>query len=161
MTLGGGSGTVVWVRVTRGQADRYNLTVAHDHTYAVGTGKWVVHNTCGNGQWTPVDYNGRTVYQRDDLIDPARTDKNGKTSLQLMQKGNPPIGPDGKPIVLHRMLQSMDGPWADLPATFHTGNYGTLHINMPTSDFPSDINRSVFNGQRRAYWMWRATDFAP
>jgi hypothetical protein len=32
------------VRVTPGQADRYNLTVANDHTYAVGSGQAVVHN---------------------------------------------------------------------------------------------------------------------
>ena len=30
-----------------GQADMYNLTVASDHTYAVGDGRAVVHNDCG------------------------------------------------------------------------------------------------------------------
>ncbi len=31
----------------------YNLTVANDHTYAVGDGQAVVHNTCGGpGYWT-------------------------------------------------------------------------------------------------------------
>ncbi len=32
-----------WV-VVPGQVTMYNLTVAHDHTYAVGVGQWVVHN---------------------------------------------------------------------------------------------------------------------
>jgi len=26
----------------------YNLTVAYDHTFVVGSGEWVVHNTCGD-----------------------------------------------------------------------------------------------------------------
>lgn len=47
VTLGGGTGSVVWVHVVPGQAERYDLTVAHDHTYAVGAGLWVIHNTCG------------------------------------------------------------------------------------------------------------------
>jgi hypothetical protein len=33
-----------WV-VVPGQATMYNLTVATDHTYAVGTGQWVVHTS--------------------------------------------------------------------------------------------------------------------
>ncbi len=41
---GGSSGTVAWVHGVPGQADRYNLTVAHDHTYAVGASRAVVHN---------------------------------------------------------------------------------------------------------------------
>lgn len=47
VTLNGSSGTVAWVHTVPGQADMYNLTVANDHTYAVGDGQWVVHNTCG------------------------------------------------------------------------------------------------------------------
>lgn len=44
VTLDGASSTVVWVHIVPGQADMYNLTVANDHTYAVGTGQYVVHN---------------------------------------------------------------------------------------------------------------------
>ena len=61
VTLSGGTETVAWVHVVPGQAAMYNLTVAHDHTYAVGNGQYVVHNTgpglvCGStgggpGQW--------------------------------------------------------------------------------------------------------------
>jgi nucleic acid/nucleotide deaminase of polymorphic system toxin len=49
---GATSGTVVWVQIVPGQADRYHLTVAHDHTYAVGDGQWVVHNSnnCTGGE---------------------------------------------------------------------------------------------------------------
>ncbi|HVB62629.1 MAG TPA: hypothetical protein VNE61_15665 [Ktedonobacteraceae bacterium] len=34
-------------RVVPGSALMYNLTVAYDHTFVVGSGEWVVHNDCG------------------------------------------------------------------------------------------------------------------
>ena len=43
--LDGTVGVVVGTQVVAGVAVRYNLTVANEHTYAVGTGLWVVHNT--------------------------------------------------------------------------------------------------------------------
>jgi RHS repeat-associated protein len=47
--LGGTTATVVALRQRVGeQADYYNLTVSELHTYAVGTGQFVVHN-CGGG----------------------------------------------------------------------------------------------------------------
>ena len=46
--LDGSVGVVVAVTATPGQAVRYNLTVAQDHTFVVGQGQWVVHN-CGLG----------------------------------------------------------------------------------------------------------------
>jgi hypothetical protein len=45
----GSLGVVVGVQVVAGEAVRYNLTVAHDHTFLVGADQWVVHNTCGGG----------------------------------------------------------------------------------------------------------------
>lgn len=44
VTLNSGTGTVAWMHPVAGQADMYNLTVANDHTSAVGGGQWVVHN---------------------------------------------------------------------------------------------------------------------
>lgn len=44
VTLGGADGSVAQVHPVAGQADMYNLTIANDHTYAVGAGQWVVHN---------------------------------------------------------------------------------------------------------------------
>jgi hypothetical protein len=46
VTLAGSTETVAWVHAVPGQAEMYNLTVAQDHTYAVGDGHAVVHNTC-------------------------------------------------------------------------------------------------------------------
>ena len=57
----------------------------------------------------------RRVYQRNDLdfeyVDP----KTGKTNLQLMQSGRPPIGNDGKPIELHHVIQKESGPMVEAP----------------------------------------------
>ena len=45
--LDGGTATVISVRSAPGTATRYNLTVSHLHTFAVGAGRYVVHNFCG------------------------------------------------------------------------------------------------------------------
>ncbi|MGT0246465.1 hemagglutinin repeat-containing protein [Burkholderia pyrrocinia] len=111
--------------------------------------------------WTsdPVDFDGSKVYQRNDLIDPARVDsRTGMTNLELMEAGRAPIGPDGQPINLHHMLQSNDGPIAEVTQTFHQKNSSTIHINSGT-DIPSGINRSQFNSWRSNYWENRAKDF--
>ncbi|HEU5380772.1 MAG TPA: polymorphic toxin-type HINT domain-containing protein [Ktedonobacteraceae bacterium] len=42
----GSVGVVSNITVVPGSQVMYNLTVAHDHTYVVGTGQWIVHN-CG------------------------------------------------------------------------------------------------------------------
>jgi len=107
----------------------------------------------------PVEVAGGKVYQRDDLIDPAFVDpRTGKTNLELMQAGRAPIGPDGRPINLHHMLQTQDGPIAEVTQTFHKVNSSAIHINSG-SKIPSGINRSKFDAWREAYWKQRANDF--
>jgi hypothetical protein len=49
--MDGSLGVVIGVTVVAGEAVRYNLTVAHDHTFLVGADQWVVHN-CGVGDGT-------------------------------------------------------------------------------------------------------------
>lgn len=97
------------------------------------------------------------MYQRTDLIDPTRIDRSGMTSLELMRAGRPPVGPDGKAVILHHMLQEQAGPIAEVTTTMHQQFHRILHINP--SSIPSGINRGVFGTWRSAYWMWRATGF--
>jgi len=104
-----------------------------------------------------VKYKGTTVYQRDDLIDPKVVDPKGRTNLERMEKGLAPIGPDGKPINLHHMLQDDTGPMAELTQAFHTRHKSAIHIN-PTST-PSGINRNTFQHWKEDYWMFRTMDF--
>lgn len=53
-------GLVVRVEIVPGALWMYNLTVAQDHTYVVGVGQWIVHNTglspCGGGESTEPEY---------------------------------------------------------------------------------------------------------
>jgi hypothetical protein len=62
----------------------YNLTVANDHTYAVGAGQWVVHNTdplCGDGAQTPwqvhIDEHGNPIGVDTSEFDGGTPTKNG------------------------------------------------------------------------------------
>lgn len=109
-------------------------------------------------RWTRTEFRGNRVYQRNDLIDPERVDPDsGLTNLELMQGGRAPLGPDGRPINLHHMLQTQGGPIAEVTQTMHQNYTRTLHINPRT--VPSGINRSAFDAWRKAYWMQRAKDF--
>lgn len=99
----------------------------------------------------------RAANQRNDLIDPKRTDKLGRSSLERMQKGNAPIGPDGEPMNLHHLLQTNDGPLAETTKTQHQTYAKTLHINPNT--LPSGIDRRQFDAWRRRYWIHRSNDF--
>ncbi|MFQ5614324.1 MAG: HNH/ENDO VII family nuclease, partial [Anaerolineae bacterium] len=104
-----------------------------------------------------ITFEGNKVYQRDDLIDPNLTDELGRTNLQRMQEGLAPKGPDGHSITLHHMLQTQEGPLAEVTQTFHEGNSSTIHINPST--IPSGIDRDAFRDWREQYWMNRALDF--
>ena len=75
----------------------------------------------------PVTVNNRRVYRRNDLFDPNKTDASGATNLQRMQRGQPPIGDDGRPIVLHHLIQQEPGPMAEVGGKFHSANTKTLH----------------------------------
>lgn len=107
--------------------------------------------------WNPVQVGGRRVYQRDDLIDPLRTNARGETSSSLMQRGRAPIGPDGQPIQLHHLTQREPGSIAEVTQLFHSRNSSVLHINPNT--IPSGIDRAAFNRYKSGYWMQRAGDF--
>jgi RHS repeat-associated protein len=114
----------------------------------------IAFNRAGGSLWTDLIYfNGNRVYQRDDLIQPT------KSNISLMKGGNAPYGPDGNPIVLHHMLQQQDGALAEVTMTFHRKNFKALHINMPSKSFPSGIDRDAFDAWKEKYWMSRAKDF--
>ncbi len=115
--------------------------------------------TSGTRLWSRSDFNGTRVYRRDDLIDPTVVDRLGRTNVQRMKRGLAPIGPDENPINLHHMLQTADGPVAEVTQSFHQLNHRTLHINPNT--IPSGIDRGAFASWRQSYWQSRACDFAP
>ncbi|MFI8948899.1 HNH/ENDO VII family nuclease [Streptomyces sp. NPDC053750] len=143
-------------------ATTYNLTVDDLHTYYVLAGETpvLVHNS--NCQfWSRTDYNGQRIYQRDDLVNPSfvsPADKYGRSNLKRMKQGLAPMGPDGKPMNLHHMLQTQDGPIAEVTHSMHFGNYNQLHWKAGTK-IPSGIDRDAFNAWKSQYWKDRAAGF--
>ncbi|MHC8412490.1 HNH/ENDO VII family nuclease [Pseudomonas sp. Hz4] len=104
-------------------------------------------------------FRGNKVYQRNDLIDPSRVDAStGFTNKQLMENGLAPYGTDGKKVNLHHMLQTQDGPIAEVTQSFHQKNSGVIHINSG-SEIPSGINRAQFEKWKKDYWKSRSLDF--
>lgn len=102
----------------------------------------------GTKYWgTRTEFRGVRVYQRNDLIDPTIVASTGRSNLQRMERGLAPIGPDGKSLQLHHMLQTESGPIAEVTNTFHSEYRQTIHIN-PRS-IPGGIDRSAFD-------KWRA-----
>nr|WP_276203259.1 HNH/ENDO VII family nuclease [Pantoea rwandensis] len=79
------------------------------------------------------------------------------TNIERMATGRAPVGYDGKAVNLHHMLQSQDGPIAEMSQTFHKVNHGIIHINPNT--IPSGINRTEFNAWREDYWAFRASGY--
>lgn len=102
-----------------------------------------------------VNFNGNKVYQRNDLIDPARVDADGVTSLTRMLNGRPPVGPDGGPVILHHGLQTQSGPIFEIAQTTHRTFQRMIHINPNT--IPTGINRAAFDSWREAYWKMRGS----
>ena len=79
------------------------------------------------------------------------------TNIERMATGRAPIGYDGKAVNLHHMLQTQNGPIAEMSQTFHKTNHRVIHIN-PNS-IPSGIDRAAFNKWRKQYWINRASGF--
>jgi len=125
-------------------------------------------------RWTPKQVAGRKVYQRDDIIDPNRVDDFGQTNLERMQDGLSPIGPDGKEINLHHIIQKEPGPMAEIVSTQHSEKSRVLHsytnqydktwrgsdgVRRRYNSAPESMNRGPFNVWKRKYWIERANDF--
>ncbi len=98
-----------------------------------------------------------TVYRRDDLFDPYRVSdwKNNKktvwgTNIDRMKARRAPIGLDGKPVELHHLNQTPDGPLAEMSHEFHKKYTSVIHANPKTHQ--SLIDRKKFEKQREEYW---------
>ena len=103
----------------------------------------------------------RRVYQRNDIdfdyVDP----KTGKTNLQLMQSGHPPVGNDGKPVELHHILQKESGPMVEIREVTHREYHRQLHgLRGSGESFRNDDMLSKqYKNFRKAYWRWRASQY--
>ncbi|WP_300385472.1 HNH/ENDO VII family nuclease, partial [Clostridium sp.] len=112
----------------------------------------------GRKFWTEkIEHKGTKVYQRNDIIDPSKADKMGRTNIERMEQGLAPLGSDGKSVNLHHMTQTNDSAIAEVTQTFHQQNKRVIHINPNT--IPSGIDRNTFNSWRKSYWKNRANEF--
>uniref|UniRef100_UPI0035CEA5A7 DUF637 domain-containing protein n=1 Tax=Bartonella sp. LB28NMGDW TaxID=3243549 RepID=UPI0035CEA5A7 len=98
-----------------------------------------------------------TVYRRDDLFDPNQivnwTVKKKKvwgTNIERTKTGRAPMGFDGKPVELHHLKQTPDGPLAEISHEFHKKYTSVIHANPKTHQ--SLIERKKFEKQREEYW---------
>jgi len=55
------------------------------------------------------------------------------------------------------MIQTQDGPIAEVAQSFHQEYSKVIHINPNT--IPSGINRNAFEAWKEKCWMERAKDF--
>lgn len=101
----------------------------------------------------PAQVNGKDALIRTD-IDYDQKDEFGKTNLERMKLGKPPLDADGNPIELHHIGQKSDAPLAELTRGEHrgNGNDNVLHDKLKESE----INREDFGKERKDYWKARA-----
>ncbi|EJF74829.1 hypothetical protein MCO_01826 [Bartonella sp. DB5-6] len=104
------------------------------------------------------------VYQRNDLFDPnqivswtVNKKKVWGTNLDRMKTGRAPMGFDGKPVELHHLKQTHEGPIAEISNEFH--NKYTSVIHAPSNTHQSLIERSKFDQWREEYWKERAQGY--
>ncbi|MEM5601433.1 HNH/ENDO VII family nuclease [Bacillus cereus] len=85
--------------------------------------------------YSPIEYQGRRIYQRND-IDWKMVDPNtGLSNLERAQMGWAPLGKDGRAINLHHILQQEPGPMVEILQTVHRKNYRILHGLLEKNKF--------------------------
>ncbi len=104
----------------------------------------------------------RRVYQRNDINFDRIDQRTGKTNLELMRSGRPPIGNDGKPIELHHVIQKESGPIVEIRETTHREYHHQLHgLRGKGDSFRNDpLLSRQYNNFRKTYWKWRASQYA-
>jgi A nuclease of the HNH/ENDO VII superfamily with conserved LHH len=94
-------------------------------------------------------------------IDYERVDpKTGKTNLQLMKRGRPPIWKDGTKIELHHLIQREPGAMVELPSSMHKEYDRILHGLVENGgSFRNDpVLKKQYSNFRLKNWRWRAKE---
>ncbi|MCD9598001.1 HNH/ENDO VII family nuclease [Tenacibaculum maritimum] len=82
----------------------------------------------------------------------------GEINLDLMKKGNAPIGVDGKQINLHHVIGRELGPMVELTSSFHKKHHKALHglIENGGSFRNNKALHNAYESFRKKYWKERA-----
>ncbi|WP_375686340.1 HNH/ENDO VII family nuclease [Bartonella sp. AP65SXKL] len=90
------------------------------------------------------------VYQRDDLFDPNRIsewmvkgEKVWGTNIERMETGRAPIGFDNESVELHHLLQTHDGPIAEISKESHNKYINRLLIDKSLISGERNIGRNA------------------
>lgn len=105
------------------------------------------------------DVGGKKCLIRSD-IDWDQKDANGKTNRERVEAKPPdspsaPITRDGELVELHHIGQHQDSPFAELTMDEHRGK-GNNTVMHDTTKGETEIDRNIFNGEKKEYWQARA-----
>lgn len=112
-----------------------------------------------NAGLVEADVGGKKCLIRSD-IDWDQKDAEGKTNRERVE-AKPPDGPsapitkDGELVELHHIGQHQNSPFAELTMDEHRGK-GNNTVMHDTTKGETEINRGVFNGEKKEYWQARA-----
>ena len=98
------------------------------------------------------EVNGRECLTRTD-IDPEKLDGRGRTNMERMLDGKPPLV-DGEPVELHHINQKNDAPLAELKQSEHRSHENSRVLHDQVGE--SEINRDDFKKERENHWKTRA-----
>jgi len=102
-----------------------------------------------------ISKSGKLIAQRNSTFFLHVKDALGRTNIERMKQGLPPIGKDEKPVELHHLKQQNNGMIIELTSREHNVNSKVLHSYKRDSE----IDRRAFNIFKRKYWQERTKDF--
>lgn len=100
--------------------------------------------------------NGKSCLERTD-INPEQLDEDGISNLERMDRGRPPITPNGELVELHHIGQKPDSPLAELTTNEHRGPGNDTVLHDKTKE--SQIDRQAFAKERKLYWKSKAEQY--
>ena len=109
----------------------YNFEVQDYHTYYVVSERILVHNACCNVERARYWEEQGNIYKDNvtNLPSPSKTYIVNQDNVNLLLKGNAPIGIDGKSVHLHHVVgKHVDlYNYYEITNTAHYANYKALH----------------------------------
>lgn len=117
------------------------------------------HQLHGRGQRPSRTYDiSRRVYQRNDIDWKSSQfrDKYGRTNLDRVKDGDPPLSSDGQSIQLHHVIGKEPGAMAEIPRSVHQKYSKQLHGIIEKSFRRNPTLNEMYNNYRQQYWRWRA-----
>jgi hypothetical protein len=139
----GGSGMVTAVATAQRPQLMYNLTVDVAHTFFVGDGQWLVHNTCKPVQPHP---NARSSANLNHVYEITMTDNTtGVTSVYKYGVSNRPLNPD---FTSPRAMEQVEG-WNRVKHGRITYQSRTLAYNIRGRDLALKMEQGLVDTHAR------------